>query len=222
MHGTPSSASRITLTFLGCVRCCFRTVSSAGLTCRLDVGRVSDWHKTAADAAAPAPISASEDPGVVMTVDLKEYFVAHGFSTQVMAASFRNVDQVAALTACDHLTIGERGRRGSQAIINNQRFTPHLPPPGEVTTVGIKGQMKIAVFFGGRELTRMMDLTMVDIALPGSVQLYCCVSPGYARASFNDGFLTPLSQSLPTSPWLQLQDCWKSWQRFRQETLCLA
>lgn len=94
------------------------------LTGRADVGRVSDWHKAATTnegpaatesaAAAPAPC-ASGDPGVVLTVDLKEYFVAHGFSTQVMAASFRNADQVAALAACDHLTIGERGRRGFAA-----------------------------------------------------------------------------------------------------------
>lgn len=84
------------------------------------MGRVSDWHRAAAtndgaativNAAAPAP-NASEDPGVVLTVDLKEYFVAHGLPTEVMAASFRNADQVAALAACDHLTIGKRGRRG--------------------------------------------------------------------------------------------------------------
>lgn len=85
----------------------------------LDVGRVSDWHKTAATSSGAAAATtanavpcASEDPGVVLTADLKKYFVAHGFSTEVMAASFRNADQVAALTACDHLTIGKRGKAG--------------------------------------------------------------------------------------------------------------
>lgn len=97
-------------------------MSPDGVTGRLDVGRVSDWHKTAGDAAAPAP-TANEDPGVVLTVDLKEYFVAHGFSTEVMAASFRNADQVAALAACDHLTIGERGRRGCHGRVQLQTTT---------------------------------------------------------------------------------------------------
>lgn len=85
-----------------------------------DVGRVSDWHKKAAAAetiggapappgTANAPVScASEDPGVKLTTDLKDYFVAHGLPTEVMGASFRNVDQVEALAGCDHLTIGDR------------------------------------------------------------------------------------------------------------------
>lgn len=81
------------------------------------MGRVSDWHKaastigTATSRSIPSPPScASEDPGVRLTAGLKEYFVTHGFSTEVMAASFRNAGQVAALAGCDHLTIGERGR----------------------------------------------------------------------------------------------------------------
>lgn len=71
-----------------------------------DVGRVSDWHK-AAKGVTTVSAPASEDPGVVLTNDLKGYFTAHGLATQVMAASFRNVDQVAALAGCDHLTIGD-------------------------------------------------------------------------------------------------------------------
>lgn len=74
-----------------------------------DVGRVSDWHK-AAKGATNVPASAEEDPGVVMTSDLKNYFVTQGLATEVMAASFRSVDQIVALAGCDHLTIGEELR----------------------------------------------------------------------------------------------------------------
>lgn len=109
-----------------------------GLTDHSDVGRVSDWHRTTAaksgaastaEAVTPVPC-ASEDPGVVLTLNLKEYFVAHGLSTEVMAASFRNADQVAALGACDHLTIGELGRRdrhGAKSCLDPRRAA--APPP---------------------------------------------------------------------------------------------
>ncbi|CAM9977443.1 unnamed protein product, partial [Ectocarpus fasciculatus] len=84
------------------------------------VGRVSDWHKKAAAAetigGAPATRGtantpdpcAGDDPGVMLTTDLKDYFVAHGLPTEVMGASFRNADQVEALAGCDHLTIAPR------------------------------------------------------------------------------------------------------------------
>lgn len=89
---------------------------SIGLTDGSDVGRVSDWHKAASTSGAattastptPSPC-ASEDPGVLLTAGLKDFFVANGFATEVMAASFRNAGQVAALAGCDHLTIGMRG-----------------------------------------------------------------------------------------------------------------
>lgn len=72
-----------------------------------DVGRVSDWHKANSGSASTATVPASEDPGVTLTTDLKDYFVTHGLSTEVMGASFRSVEQVMALAGCDHLTIGE-------------------------------------------------------------------------------------------------------------------
>ncbi|CAM9930627.1 unnamed protein product, partial [Sphacelaria rigidula] len=68
------------------------------------VGRVSDWHKQRAW-DVPFPASASEDPGVVMTNRLQHFVRDQGLRTEVMAASFRSVDQVAALAGCDHLTI---------------------------------------------------------------------------------------------------------------------
>lgn len=59
--------------------------------------------------------AASEDPGVLLTLALKDDFRSRGLPTEVMAASFRNVDQVVSLAACDHLTIGKTGLfRGSE------------------------------------------------------------------------------------------------------------
>lgn len=88
-----------------------------------DVGRVSDWHK-AAKGATSTPAAASEDRGVLMTNELKNYFTDQGLKTEVMAASFRCVEHVAALAGCDHLTIGE-----SLATIERGKVAPLLNPP---------------------------------------------------------------------------------------------
>ncbi|CBN79725.1 transaldolase B [Ectocarpus siliculosus] len=104
------------------------------------VGRVSDWHKKAAASettgGAPAPPGtanapascASEDPGVTLTTDLKDYFVSHGLPTEVMGASFRSADQVEALAGCDHLTIAPR------LITEMARLPPRVGTAGVPTS----------------------------------------------------------------------------------------
>jgi transaldolase len=66
------------------------------------VGRILDWHKkaTGRDSYPPA-----EDPGVISVGNIYKYYKHFGYETEVMAASFRNVDEIIELAGCDLLTI---------------------------------------------------------------------------------------------------------------------
>jgi transaldolase len=66
------------------------------------VGRIYDWYKKErkVDDIAPA-----EDPGVQSVTRIYNYYKKFGYSTQVMGASFRKVEQIAGLAGCDLLTI---------------------------------------------------------------------------------------------------------------------
>jgi transaldolase len=65
------------------------------------VGRIYDWYKK----ATGTEYSAETDPGVLSVRTIFAYYKAHGYKTEVMAASFRNVGQIVALSGCDLLTI---------------------------------------------------------------------------------------------------------------------
>jgi transaldolase len=66
------------------------------------VGRILDWHKrsTGRDSYPPA-----EDPGVISVTRIYNYFKSHGYTTEIMGASFRNLDEIIELAGCDLLTI---------------------------------------------------------------------------------------------------------------------
>lgn len=65
------------------------------------VGRILDWYKKHEGFAGPA----NEDPGVKSVTEIYNYFKKFGYKTQVMGASFRNVDEIRELVGCDLLTI---------------------------------------------------------------------------------------------------------------------
>jgi len=66
------------------------------------VGRILDWHKKSTGKAEYAP---SEDPGVVSVTRIYEHYKKHGYTTEVMGASFRNTGEILELAGCDLLTI---------------------------------------------------------------------------------------------------------------------
>ena len=66
------------------------------------VGRILDWHK--AHGAAENQV----DPGVVSVKGINHYYKQFGYKTEVMAASFRNVDEILSLSGCDLLTINPK------------------------------------------------------------------------------------------------------------------
>jgi transaldolase len=69
------------------------------------VGRILDWHKAkrGVDAIPPA-----EDPGVRSVTRIHTYYKKYGYPTEVMGASFRNVDEIIELAGCDLLTISPK------------------------------------------------------------------------------------------------------------------
>jgi len=66
------------------------------------VGRILDWYKASTGRESyPGP----EDPGVISVTKIFNYFKTYGYKTEVMGASFRNIDEIIELAGCDLLTI---------------------------------------------------------------------------------------------------------------------
>src|SRR5262249_51232028 len=66
------------------------------------VGRIYDWYRKE---RGVQDIPAADDPGVTSVTRIYDYFKKFDYTTQVMGASFRKVDQVLRLAGCDLLTI---------------------------------------------------------------------------------------------------------------------
>ncbi|HLQ86029.1 MAG TPA: transaldolase family protein [Salinisphaeraceae bacterium] len=66
------------------------------------VGRITDWYK---QAWGVPELAVQEDPGVLGVRRISAYARAHGYPTQIMAASFRHSGQILALAGVDLLTI---------------------------------------------------------------------------------------------------------------------
>jgi transaldolase len=66
------------------------------------VGRIYDWYKKE---GGGAEIPADQDPGVASVTRIYNYYKKYGYKTQVMGASFRNVNQIIGLAGSDLLTI---------------------------------------------------------------------------------------------------------------------
>lgn len=65
------------------------------------VGRIYDWFKK----ETGEEYSGDEDPGVISVSKIYNYYKKHGYKTEVMGASFRNIGQITSLAGCDLLTI---------------------------------------------------------------------------------------------------------------------
>ena len=66
------------------------------------VGRIYDWYRKEHGGAETAP---DQDPGVASVTRIYNYYKRFGYKTQVMGASFRNLNQIVRLAGCDLLTI---------------------------------------------------------------------------------------------------------------------
>ncbi|MEY2644993.1 MAG: hypothetical protein RLZZ611_1642 [Cyanobacteriota bacterium] len=66
------------------------------------VGRILDWYKKHSGRDS---YPGAEDPGVVSVTQIFNYFKTYGYKTEVMGASFRNIEEIIELAGCDLLTI---------------------------------------------------------------------------------------------------------------------
>lgn len=68
------------------------------------VGRILDWYK----ADTGLTYTGAEDPGVQSVTEIYHYYKKFGYSTQIMGASFRNIEEIKELAGCDLLTISPK------------------------------------------------------------------------------------------------------------------
>jgi transaldolase len=68
------------------------------------VGRILDWYKV----NNPEILRDNFDPGVDSVRRIFSYYKKWNYGTEIMAASFRNVDEIIALAGCDLLTISPK------------------------------------------------------------------------------------------------------------------
>ena len=94
------------------------------------VGRILDWYKKSTGRES---YPGAEDPGVVSVTQIFNYFKTYGYKTEVMGASFRNLDEIIELAGCDLLTISPAlldQLRNSQGELT-RRLNPFNPAPTE-------------------------------------------------------------------------------------------
>ncbi|MDR1435039.1 MAG: transaldolase [Puniceicoccales bacterium] len=68
------------------------------------VGRILDWYKC----NNPEILSGDFDPGVDSVRRIFSYYKKWNYGTEIMAASFRNIDEIIALAGCHLLTINPK------------------------------------------------------------------------------------------------------------------
>lgn len=87
------------------------------------VGRILDWYKSE---TGKESYSGEEDPGVISVSKIYNYYKTHNYKTEVMGASFRNVDEILELAGCDLLTISPKFLKELEN--NNSSLTRKLDP----------------------------------------------------------------------------------------------
>jgi transaldolase len=87
------------------------------------VGRIHDWYLKDRGVKEIAP---TEDPGVHSVQRIYRYFKSHGYKTEVMGASFRNIGEIVELAGCDLLTIAPELLKTLQET--DQPLTRRLSP----------------------------------------------------------------------------------------------
>ena len=97
------------------------------------VGRIYDWYKKQRGAEIPP----DEDPGVASVVRIYNYYKKFDYTTQVMGASFRKVEQIVRLAGCDLLTISP------ELLEELQNMPGELTPRLTVEAARVSGEQRI-------------------------------------------------------------------------------
>jgi transaldolase len=109
------------------------------------VGRIYDWHKKSLGAQWDnTTMSGANDPGVKSVAKIYDFYKSHGIQTEIMAASFRNIDQVISLAGCDLLTISPALLEVMQAT--QASVTPSLKYDQEISTTEVRAVLAESQF----------------------------------------------------------------------------
>ncbi|CAL4318610.1 transaldolase [Buchnera aphidicola] len=93
------------------------------------VGRIYDWYH---DKNLIHNYDAKNDPGVLSVKKIYKYYKKYNYSTIIMGASFRNIEQILELSGCDRLTISpnllEQLKNNSSLVSRNLFFSDSILP----------------------------------------------------------------------------------------------
>lgn len=100
------------------------------------VGRILDWYKKETGKTSYAP---AEDPGVLSVTQIYNYYKKFGYKTEVMGASFRNIDEITELAGCDLLTISPALLAELQGSIKDlpRKLDPKLAVKSEMEKISL-------------------------------------------------------------------------------------
>lgn len=103
------------------------------------VGRILDWYKkeTGRESYPPA-----EDPGVLSVTEIYNYYKKFGYKTEVMGASFRNIDEIIELAGCDLLTISPKLLEQLQSTEGDlpRKLAPELAAEANIEKISLDKQ----------------------------------------------------------------------------------
>lgn len=88
------------------------------------VARATDWYQENG-------IPFESEPGISNVLAIHSHLKSHGFKTEIMAASFRNTNQIKALTCCDILTISPKLLKELTFPLENIPYSQEIPPYSE-------------------------------------------------------------------------------------------
>jgi transaldolase len=103
------------------------------------VGRIFDWQKK----KEGREVSASEDLGVSSVHSIYHYYKKFGYKTQIMGASFRNINEILELAGCDLLTIAPNLLDELKAATGDvpQKLNPELSKAMDIKKIDVDEKM---------------------------------------------------------------------------------
>lgn len=116
------------------------------------VGRILDWYKRNHNVESYKPL---EDPGVISVTKIYNYYKKYDYKTEIMGASFRNIDQILSLAGCDLLTISINLLEHLQNSKN--KITRFLNPDNAKNSISIDDKINITkdIFYGLLQADKM-------------------------------------------------------------------
>lgn len=122
------------------------------------VGRITDWQKRTYQKDT---IAINDDMGVQSVKAIYDHYKSHGYATQIMGASFRNIKQILALAGCDLLTI-------SPALLD-ELSAMHQDVPRQLFATHTKDRPTDAVLLDDRQHAHPLNVLLHE-GIDGFVQ----------------------------------------------------